>query len=282
MPEILVTKGDGTEEPLDLRKVEFAIKKSGASRSLTEEVLDSLRPKLYDKIGTKKIYSLAFDELRRLRPGAAARFGLKSALFKMGPDGYPFETFVAALLRGRKYETKLRQMVRGKCVQHEIDVIARRPPYQGKPKMDSIVECKFHNSPGIRCHIQSALYSWARFLDIRDSGSTDITSAWLVTNTKFTSDVIQYADCVGLRLLGWSFPASESIQLRIEESRLYPITILNSLDRRTFMALHDAGFILASDLLDASSQETLERLRIPPKILNRLKEEAKAALSNKG
>lgn len=281
MSEIMVTKGDGTLEPLDMHKIQFALAKAGASKALSEEVIDEIAPKLHQNITTKEIFSLAFKSLNEMRPGAAARFGLKAALFKMGPEGYPFETFVAALLRGRKYETKLRQIVRGKCVQHEIDVIARRPPYEGKPKMDSIVECKFHNDPAIRCRIQSALYSWARFLDIRDAGEHDITSAWLVTNTKFTSDVIQYADCVGLRLLGWSFPASESIQVRIEENRLYPLTVMNSLDRRTFLALHDAGYIIVSDIVSASERD-LAALRLPQKTLARLHEEAHAIMSHRG
>jgi hypothetical protein len=280
MQEILVKKGDGSLEPLDMQKVKMALQKSGAGHSLADEVIDSITPKLYPKIPTKEIYAIAFDHLKRLRPGAAARFSLKSALFKFGPDGYPFETFVGSILHGRNYQTWLRQIVRGKCVSHEIDVIARRPAMDNMPKCDSIVECKFHNSPGIRCHIQSALYSWARFLDIRDSGSSDITSAWLVTNTKFTSDVIQYADCVGLRLLGWSFPASESIQLRIEEKKLYPITVLNSLDKRTFATLHNSGIILVPELLAADS-EKLASLHLPQHSLNRILDEAKKVMSTK-
>ncbi len=280
MPEILVMKGDGSLEPLDMQKVRLALRKSGAGHALSDEVIDEITPKLYQKISTREIYALAFDHLNKIRPGAAARFSLKAALFKLGPEGYPFETFVGSLLKGRGYTTQLRQIIRGKCVGHEVDVLARRPAMDNLPKYNSIVECKFHNAPGIRCHIQSALYSWARFLDIRDGGSNDINSVWLVTNTKFTSDVIQYADCVGLKLLGWSFPSSESIQVRIDEKKLYPITVLPSLDRRAFAALHNSGIIMVDELLHAD-KELLQKTGVPERIIARLQDDARKALSAK-
>ena len=101
MAEMMVTKSDGSLEPVDYNKVREALRRAGASRTLCDEVVESLQSKVYPNILSSKIYSLAFSELRDLRPGAAARFALKSALMKLGPDGYPFETFVAALLRGR-------------------------------------------------------------------------------------------------------------------------------------------------------------------------------------
>ena len=105
-------------------------------------------------------------------------------------------------------------------------------------------------------------------------------SAWLATNTKFSRDVIAYGDCVGLKLLGWSFPESESIQIRIEENRLYPITMLRRLDRRAFGALHDAGIILVKDLL-AAPDERLRELRIADREIEKLKDEAKMVMSGR-
>jgi len=201
------------------------------------------------------------------------------SLLKLGPDGYPFETFVGALLKGRGYETKLRQFVNGKCIQHEIDVVAARGNYEGHKPTKSIIECKFHNSPHFECHIQSALYFWARFLDVRGQ-NPDIDSAWLATNTKFSTDVIAYSDCVGLKLLGWSFPQNESIQVRIEENRLYPITLMPRLDRKAFTALHGAGIITIKELL-ATPDEKLRGLRLPEREIEKLKIEAKQVLSSR-
>jgi hypothetical protein len=230
-------------------------------------------------MSTSQIYTMAFREMRKIQPGAASRYNLKAALFKLGPEGYPFETFVGALLKGRGYSTLLRQNVNGKCVNHEIDIIAERPPMNGKPKKKCIIECKFHNAMGIYCRIQTALYSWARYLDIHEQNN-DITEGWLVTNTKFSLDSIQYSNCVGLRLLGWGFPRAESIQIRVEEKRLYPITILPSLDKRTFSLLHNAEIILVPELAKEDTSH-LSSLGIPMQKSEILINEAKQALSPK-
>jgi len=158
-------------------------------------------------------------------------------------------------------------------------VVASRGQYEGKPPTKCIIECKFHNSPHYECHIQSALYSWARFLDVKER-NRDIRDAWLATNTKFSGDVIAYADCVGLKLLGWSFPKDESLQVRIEENKLYPITLIPHLDRRAFLALHEAGIITVKGLLAAPDEE-LRRLRLGEKDISKLKEGAKIVLSSR-
>jgi hypothetical protein len=280
MAEILVKKADGTTEPLDYNKIRQSLSRAGASRSLSEEVIESLQSRMRSGITTDEIYRLAFERLREMKAGAAARFGLKAALLKFGPDGHPFETFVGALLKGRGYSTQLRQVVRGKCVQHEVDVVASRPAINGHPATKFIAECKFHNSPHLQCHIQTALYSWARFLDVH-AANPGIDSGWLVTNTKFSYDVISYGDCVGLKLLGWSFPRDESIQVRIEENKLYPITMLSRLDRRGFEALHNAGFILVKDIA-AAQEERLRAIGFSEKQSAGIKEEARKIMSGRG
>jgi hypothetical protein len=276
---IYVKKADGTTEPLDYNKIRHALRRSGASRQMVDEIIDSLASRIRNNMETSEIYRMAYESLSDMRPGAAARFGLRNALLKLGPDGYPFETFIGALLKGRGYETRLRQFVQGKCIQHEIDVVASRGEYEGHAPIKCIIECKFHNSIHYECHIQSALYSWARFLDVRER-NPDIKAAWLATNTKFSGDVIAYGDCVGLKLLGWSFPQDESIQVRIEENKIYPTTLLPHLDRRTFMSLHEAGIITVKELLAAPEGE-LRRLRLNEKEISRLKEDAKLVLSNR-
>ncbi|MCX8195278.1 MAG: ATP cone domain-containing protein [Candidatus Micrarchaeota archaeon] len=279
MAEIFVKKGDGTSEVLDYNKIRRSLRKAGASSALADEIIDSMASRLYQGISTSEIYKMAHHLLSEMRPGAAARFGLRNALLKLGPEGYAFETYIGALLKGRGYQTMLRQRLQGKCIQHEIDVVATRGEFQGKPPTKCIIECKFHNSPHMPCHIQSALYTWARFLDVRET-NPDIQAVWLATNTKFSSDVIVYADCVGLKLLGWSFPQHESLQARIEENKLYPITILPHLERRAFSALHEAGIITVKELL-SSPNERLHGLGISPRETEKLKQEAKLVLSSR-
>ncbi|VVB57352.1 ATP cone domain protein [uncultured archaeon] len=280
MTALLVQKADGSLEPLNYEKVRDALTRAGASRGLAEEVIESIQSSIHPGITTSEIYSLAFSALRELRPGAAARFALKSALLRLGPEGYPFETFMGSLLKGRGYSTQLRQIVRGHCISHEIDVIATRPAIPGHAPTRAIVECKFHNASYMRCHAPSALYSWARFLDVQ-AANPEIDSVWLATNTKFTTDTIAYGDCMGLKLLGWSFPAEESIQVRIEEHQLYPTTVLHALNRRQFLQLHEAGIILVKELLDAP-QERLKEAGLSEHEIEKLQEQARAVLSKKG
>ncbi|MCX8197113.1 MAG: ATP cone domain-containing protein [Candidatus Micrarchaeota archaeon] len=280
MAQIYVKKADGSREPLDYNKIRTALRKAGASNQLVDEIIDAIVPRIKNDMPTGEIYKMAYQELAQIRPGAAARFGLRNALLKLGPEGYPFETFIGALLKGRGYQTQLRQVLYGKCIQHEIDVIATRGEYNGHPPTKSIIECKFHNSIHYECHIQSALYSWARFLDIKER-NPDITSCWLVTNTKFSTDVITYADCVGLKLLGWSFPKDESLQIRIEENKLYPITLIPSLNRRAFSILHEAGIITVKEFL-AAREDYLEGLNLTRKEIAKYKHEAKLIMSSRG
>lgn len=276
----MVRKADGTSELLDYNKIRHSLSRAGASRALSEEVVESLQSRMRSGITTDEIYRLAFEHLREMTTGAAARFGLKAALFKFGPDGHPFETYVAALLKGRGYSALLRQTLRGKCVQHEIDVVASRPAIPGHNATKFIAECKFHNSPHLQCHIQTALYSWARFLDVH-AANPGIDSGWLVTNTKFSYDVIQYSDCAGLKLLGWSFPREESIQVRIEENKLYPTTLISRLDRRGFEALHNAGIILVKDVASAQD-DRLRAIGFSDKQAEGIKDEAKRIMSGRG
>jgi len=51
---------------------------------------------------------------------------LKKAILQLGPTGYPFERFVGELLKYQGYEAKVGQIVQGNCVQHEVDVVAKK------------------------------------------------------------------------------------------------------------------------------------------------------------
>ena len=68
------------------------------------------------------------------------------------------------------------------------------------------------------------------------------------TNSKFSRDTIAYAECKGIKLLGWSYPAERNIKTMIEAHGLYPITILHSLDRYSQTRLSQAGMMLCKDL----------------------------------
>ena len=128
----------------------------------------------------------------------------------------------------------------GKCVSHEIDILAQ------KDNKTSMIEAKFHNSTSTRSEIHVALYTHARFLDIKEKNQID--NAWLVTNTKTTTDATTYALCSGLKIISWSFPEEGSLRDLIERSRLHPITILSSLSNNHKATLLNNHTVLCKDI----------------------------------
>jgi len=83
---------------------------------------------------------------------------------------------------------------------------------------------------------------------------------WLVTNAKFTDDAIMYGGCAGLRLLGWDFPENASLVKLIEQTRLMPLTMLQSLSKRDKALLLDEDITMCQDLFENAA--IMEKLGI--------------------
>jgi hypothetical protein len=188
--------------------VSSSLKRAGAEKKLISQVLNHLQKKLYDGISTREIYREVYFLLNQLKHPLSLKYNLKEAIMALGPSGYPFEKFVAGVLARQGYQTKTNQIVKGRCVDHEIDVLAQ------KEKQSWLIECKFHNQPGTKSEIKEVLYTYARFLDVNQNGK--FTQGWLITNTKVTSQVIKYAHCVNLMVLSWDYPKKHSLRLMIE------------------------------------------------------------------
>ena len=77
-------------------------------------------------ISTRKIYLLAFNLLKKESYKIAGRYRLKNAIMELGPTGFPFEIFVGRIFEAMGYEGETGVIVQGRCVQHEVDVIARK------------------------------------------------------------------------------------------------------------------------------------------------------------
>jgi hypothetical protein len=221
---VTVVKENGEREDYNQAKVRDALRRAGLSGKGADAILERLERRLYDGITTKKIYQAVYEFVDELKPEASHRYKLKRALLDIGPAGYEFEDFTAKLLSLEGYRTEVRQTLQGKCVTHEIDVIA------AKGDDAYLLECKFHNEAGMRCRIQTALYVYARYLDIAEGAKLGVcrkfTSPWLVTNTKFSDDAVKYAECMGIPLLGWRQPLDKGLESRIDRTKCYPITVI--------------------------------------------------------
>lgn len=246
---IQVLKADGTLEPYKEEKLRRSLKKAGASRQEVTDIAKAIQKTLYDGIRTEIIYREAFELLRSSDSPKAARYSLRRALFNLGPTGFPFEDFLAELLKAEGYSTVTRIELKGACVKHELDVVGYKPDHC------VLVEAKFHVRPGIKSDLQDALYSYARFLDLQDRKVNNrhacgIQDAIVVTNTKFTTAAEKYARCVGLQLLSWDLPKGNSLQDRVEKAKIYPITALSSLSLKQKQLLIKGGAVLCRDVVD--------------------------------
>lgn len=236
-----VIKADGTLEPFSEEKVKNSIKRAGVSPQLQNKVLESIKSKIYDNIPSYDIYSFITDALAHSdEPYSKARYSLKQAIMLLGPTGYPFEDFIAKVLTEHGYTTQTRQIFNGRCVTHEIDVIAQ------KDNKKSMIEAKFHNNSGTRSEVQVALYVKARFDDVKDRYG--LTDAWIVTNTKTTIDANAYAECNTMKIISWNLPEGGSLRDLIESAELHPVTMLTTLSPKQKAHLLANHVVMCRDL----------------------------------
>lgn len=245
---ITVIKANGEIEPFNEDKIRQSLLRSGAKPDAIDHVINNVRNKLYQNISTKKLYKIVYSELRKLNRPSAGKYHLKRAIMELGPTGFPFEKYVAEIFKAEGYQTQTGEIIMGKCVKHEVDVIAENE------KEQFMMECKFHTSAGTVCNIKHALYVSARFQDIDrkiNAGAAKGSKpfkGWLVTNTRMTSDAEQYGLCFGLGLLSWSFPKGNSLRERIDKTGLHPITCITSLTRTEKKKLLEEMVVLCKDL----------------------------------
>lgn len=247
---IPIVKADGTEEPFKLSKLQSSLKRLGVLRADIEAIAGEVSNEVEEGNTTDDIYNKVYSKLQKSNNRtAAARYSLRRALFDLGPSGFPFESFVAEIFRAKGYRARTGVMLRGNCSKHEIDVLAEK-------RMERVgAELKFHNSLGMKTDLKVALYVHARFEDIHKhavsvTGGIDVTRRLLVTNTKFTKNAIDYATCVGLELIGWSYPKKGNLQDLIEETGLHPLTCLTSLSTQEKQRLLDTKVVLCKTLRD--------------------------------
>lgn len=239
MPNVL--KATGQIEPFNEEKLRLSIQKAGIPKDLIENVVIHAKSKLYDQIPTSEIYKHVVEFLgQSSHPFSKAKYSLKQAIMDLGPTGYPFEDYISEILKMEGYETQVRQILMGKCIDHEIDLIIT------KNNVSSMVECKFHNMPGTRSQVHVSLYTKARFDDIKEKNNLNDT--WLVTNTKITSDALNYAICSSMKVIAWDYPENGSFRDLIEKYKLHPITMLTSLSQNQKQLLAGNHVVLAKDV----------------------------------
>jgi Holliday junction resolvase-like predicted endonuclease len=245
---IIVVKNTGERVRFDAEKLKQALLRSGATDREADLVEKEVLSQLYDGIHTRRIYQIAYKLLRKKSHRTAGRYKLKKAVMELGPSGYPFEKFMGRLFENRGYKTEVGVTVQGKCVTHEIDVIANN----GREQI--MVECKFHGSKTNKSDVKVPLYIHSRFLDVKASWEQKEALrgigffGMVATNTRFTEDAVKFANCSGLRIISWDYPAGNSLREWIDQSGFYPITALQSLRKKDKELLLENNLVLCREL----------------------------------
>lgn len=258
-----VIKASGLEEKFSSRKIFNTILEAGGSGKLARNIIEVVKREYHGNMTTENILEIVLRELKYF-PDVRARYDLKRAIMSLGPSGFPFETFFGNLLKEYNYETKVHNFVKGKVITHEVDIIAKEKT-SGKSYM---IECKYHNESGKSTTLHPALYTYARFLDLNPREKPDIP--WLVTNTKCSKDALNYAKGVGLKITGWNYPNSESLQKLIKTKSLYPITILKTIDKKTKEKLFQARIVIAKNLLNHSVEDLIKQTGLSEKEIQKI------------
>ncbi len=266
----LITKADGEQEPFDPAKLEQSLERAGASSTVRARIAAHVSRDLRPGITTEEIYRRAFEILQQDdKTPIAARYSVKRAVFQLGPSGFPFEQFLAEVLKAHGWTTRTGVTLTGRCASHEVDVLAEK----GGKRIG--IEAKFHNDPGGKTDIKDALYVHARYEDLRNAPdpASRVAEGWLVTNTRFTRNAAHYAQCANLTLLSWEYPRGHNLFSMIEEARVHPLTCLTTLSETEKHRLMDHRIVLCKHV---STPHLLEEYGVKPLRIPQVLEEARA------
>lgn len=226
-----VTKYSGEIVNYEEQKLINSLKKSGADNAVAKAIVKKIEGELYEGIPSKKIYKMAFQELKSVSKSHAARYNLRSALIGLGLAGFFFEKFIAKMFKEQQFQTKTNVFLEGKCISHEIDVLLKTK------NTVSMVECKFHSSQGAKTDVKVPMYILSRFNDIKNleyrlfQPNEKISNCIIVTNNRFSTDAIQFGECSGLKMLSWNYPEGNAIKEIIDLHAVYPVTCLTTLSQ---------------------------------------------------
>lgn len=273
---MMITKSDGTRQLFEEEKLVESLKHAGASEDAIEDIVEEVGKEMRDGMTTAEIYTRAFELLKKHSVPVAVKYSIRRAMLELGPDGFPFEKFVARIFKTWGYEAVTDQVLRGESVEHELDVVA------WKDNILAMAEAKYHNEFGLKSDLKVSLYVKARFDDLApmefDYGGKKrkLTERWLFTNTKFTDHAITYGSFHGMKLVGWNYPQKENLHQIIFEYGLHPITCLTVLTRQQKRDVINAGIMVCRDLVE--QEAVLKLLGLKPEEIERAVKEAEVII----
>ncbi|MCK9445406.1 ATP cone domain-containing protein [bacterium] len=271
LPQVI--KLNGERENFSSKKVYQSAMKAGAPAFLAKKIVTEVEKEIYDGIKTAEIFKKVKNRLKKEDLQISLRFNLKEGMKKLGPAGFVFEDYIRKVFSRSGMKVRGSKILLGKCCSYEIDFLAE------KEGVTYIGECKYRNNNGDKIDINVCLKSFAILDDVKSAKhfNTDLIF-FIVTNSKFTDQAIKYASCKGIKLLGWSYPKNDGLEILITKNKLYPITILPSFRGHCAEVFKEKGIMLADEILSMDVVKFSKKVNIPEKQLESLKREAQTLL----
>jgi hypothetical protein len=246
-----ITKADGTKESFNPEKLLDSLLRARASIKSAEEIVEKINREIREGMTTSQIYHRAFDLLNGKSKKSAMKYSVRRSILSLGPTGFPFEKYIAEIFRAKGYEVRVGQIIKGHCIEHEVDMLA------WNDKEVIVSEIKFHNELSAKSDTKVALYVKSRFDDLLNQEIKlvgkirKINRAILITNTKFTDTAKDYTECVGtFEMISWDYPAKNNLFDLIEETKLHPLTCIPNLTKKNQQDLLQQGVVNCSTLKD--------------------------------
>jgi len=271
-----IVKKTGEEELFIPEKLCDSILVTGASPDLAQQVCSIVAESIDSGMSSDNIFKVTRKYLNSLNPKIAALYALDRGLGALGPSGFLFEQYVAALFQEMDYDVKTNLYLDGEGVQHEIDVWAQ------KGNVVYITEAKYRNDIKGKTHINTVMYADARLNDIRrraiKNGDHREYYMWVVTNTRFTDAAINYAEYRDVQLMGWDYPKYINLMKIVSDKKLYPVTILPSITHKVLKALAADKIVLIKSLRGYTANMLQEKYGLSRTLSIKLEKEIKELL----
>lgn len=273
---IFVTKFDGRKQPFNKEKIIRTCLRMRSTPQQANSTANRIEKELYDGISTKEILKKIFKYLQEYKPEIKHQIDLREAIALLRPKP-DFEKFIGMLLKEYGYKIEMNQIIAGRCVEHEIDAIAR------KNNEVLLVEVKHHQQSHTYTGLSVFLEAHATFEDLVEGIKTGenkikFNRLLVVCNTKISDHARRYANCRGIQHLGWKSPEEKGLEQMVEEKKFYPVTLLKDLDADGQQKLGDNGIVLLRQLVEYSVSDLYKRTKIKRDILENFVRKARSIL----
>jgi Holliday junction resolvase-like predicted endonuclease len=262
MTMTIITKSTGERVPFSEKKLRASLARTGAKQAMIDHITANVVRQLRSGMPSSELYKLVVRELRKEARHIAHRYHLRDGLLKLGPAGFKFEQYVASILNATGYRAHVpKDELRGRCVRHEIDVVAE------KDGRHVAIEAKFRNKFDDDVDLKDTMATYARYLDLLD-GAKDgkcqkFSELWIVTNGRFSDRAAAFGTCRGIRLIGWH-GAKESLAAMVDHAALYPITVVDTLRSWELDNLAKHDLLLCRQIAKADPRSLAKRTGMEP------------------